>query len=481
MSEATPRRRSRRGVRWPWLLTPMATMLLASPAGAQSLIDATRGLDLNSFNTTVGSGARAWGMGGAFVAVADDATAATWNPAGLAILQRPEITLVYVPADDGSFDYQGFATQTSSMTGTYTGFASQLDSHYIDYAGFAYPVVSDNWILVPQLSYQRAINRDFRLTQRIPSFFAAADLQGQNFQQSLLERSTQSQQGYDVIAASLAWSPRQEIAVGASINWWNVDVELADDETISTTTRSFLTTTQEVTTIHHRLDQNGDALNANLGVMWRPIPRVAVGLVYKTGFDLDLRVDDVTETTTSGGLDTNDRSGSGTINWPETMALGISGRPIQQLLLSADWTTTNWSKTTYQGDRAGVPVDEPFPGGAAVETQEDSRQLRLGAEYALTGQTFAVPFRAGFFTDRQILRDDAGETVEIHGYSIGSGIAAGHWFFDLAIVRTKWNGFRTAHAVGFDITPRGDGQLEAEGTRVYLSAIYRFAQRKKDA
>src|SRR5262245_37475869 len=99
MTDAAPRRRSYRGA-WACLLTPMAAMFVASSAGAQDLVDATRGLDLNHFNTTVGSGARAWGMGGAFVAVADDATAATWNPAGLAILQRPEITLVYVPADD---------------------------------------------------------------------------------------------------------------------------------------------------------------------------------------------------------------------------------------------------------------------------------------------------------------------------------------------------------------------------------------------
>jgi hypothetical protein len=142
---------------------------------------------------------------------------------------------------------------------------------------------------------------------------------------------------------------------------------------------------------------------------------------------------------------------------------------------------TDWSKTTYKGDRAGLPVDEPFPGGAGVEAQEDSRQLRLGAEYAVIGKTFAVPFRAGVFTDRQILRDDAGETVEIRGYAIGSGIAAGPWFFDLAIVRTTWTSFRTASAAGFDITPRGDGQIEAEGTRVYVSGIYRFPQRRKGA
>ena len=41
----------------------------------------------------IGAGARALGMGGAFTAVADDATANTWNPAGMAQLERPELAI----------------------------------------------------------------------------------------------------------------------------------------------------------------------------------------------------------------------------------------------------------------------------------------------------------------------------------------------------------------------------------------------------
>lgn len=39
-----------------------------------------------------GAGARPLGMGGAFVALADDGTAAFWNPAGLGQLDKPQIT-----------------------------------------------------------------------------------------------------------------------------------------------------------------------------------------------------------------------------------------------------------------------------------------------------------------------------------------------------------------------------------------------------
>ena len=44
---------------------------------------------------SLGAGARPLGMGGSFVAVADDATATYWNPAGLGGLDRTEITFMH--------------------------------------------------------------------------------------------------------------------------------------------------------------------------------------------------------------------------------------------------------------------------------------------------------------------------------------------------------------------------------------------------
>ena len=43
----------------------------------------------------MGVGARALGMGGAFTAIADDATAAYWNPAGLVKIEHIEATFMY--------------------------------------------------------------------------------------------------------------------------------------------------------------------------------------------------------------------------------------------------------------------------------------------------------------------------------------------------------------------------------------------------
>src|SRR3569832_78161 len=61
--------------------------LIALPLSAQNTdIESLSGLQFNFGNP----GARSLGMGGAFIGLADDASAAEANPAGLTILRKPE-------------------------------------------------------------------------------------------------------------------------------------------------------------------------------------------------------------------------------------------------------------------------------------------------------------------------------------------------------------------------------------------------------
>lgn len=78
---------------------------------------------------TIGVGSRAVGMGGAFVATANDASALYWNPAGLAPLQRSELLLVHTRwIADTNFDFAGvvlplgeFGTIGASISSLTTG------------------------------------------------------------------------------------------------------------------------------------------------------------------------------------------------------------------------------------------------------------------------------------------------------------------------------------------------------------------------
>src|SRR6187200_673801 len=68
----------------------LLALMVAVPAMAQNVdIEALSGLQFNFGNP----GARSLGMGGAFLALADDASAAEANPAGLTILRKAEVSL----------------------------------------------------------------------------------------------------------------------------------------------------------------------------------------------------------------------------------------------------------------------------------------------------------------------------------------------------------------------------------------------------
>ncbi len=68
---------------------------------------------------TTGFGARALAMGGAFVSIADDASAIYWNPAGLARLEMSQLLLMHSERFGGLVDYNcfGFSRPLSRADG----------------------------------------------------------------------------------------------------------------------------------------------------------------------------------------------------------------------------------------------------------------------------------------------------------------------------------------------------------------------------
>src|SRR5512134_1461371 len=83
-----------------------------------------------------GSGARAAGMGDAFIALSDDGTAASWNPAGLAQLRQPEFSLVYGVTDR---HLELSALRSTDERFAYTAHGAGSTSGSIDFASAALP------------------------------------------------------------------------------------------------------------------------------------------------------------------------------------------------------------------------------------------------------------------------------------------------------------------------------------------------------
>jgi hypothetical protein len=128
-----------------------------------------------------GAGARAYGMGGAFLARPDDATAASWNPAGLSYLRSPELSVV------GTHTW--LKTQQRDISDTVrrneglAGFAPE-------FAAATYPVALGPVTGAVQVGFQRVLSFDG--TRTIRRYDNTGDLQ------TLREFETLG--GFDVIA-----------------------------------------------------------------------------------------------------------------------------------------------------------------------------------------------------------------------------------------------------------------------------------------
>ena len=97
-----------------------------------------------------GVGGRALAMGGAFYAISDDATAAYWNPAGLALIQRKELTLMEATLAQSTkltyFSYahplKGGSTFSISMTQLAASGFEQVTANFDPTTGQATSVAS---------------------------------------------------------------------------------------------------------------------------------------------------------------------------------------------------------------------------------------------------------------------------------------------------------------------------------------------------
>src|SRR5215212_11961055 len=107
--------------------------LIALPIAAQNTdIESLSGLQFNFGNP----GARSLGMGGAFLGLADDASAAEANPAGLTILRKPEVSI-----ELRNYEEQ----QIFSTSGTFPDVVRTPFTHYsnrvnVSFASAVFPV-----------------------------------------------------------------------------------------------------------------------------------------------------------------------------------------------------------------------------------------------------------------------------------------------------------------------------------------------------
>lgn len=486
---------------------------------------------------SVGSGARALGMGGAFIAVADDASAASWNPAGLAILQRPEASFVWKALDRQT---QSISASTASYrdtrvasTAVFSGSVERLTSRSPDFVSISYPFKVKGVKLVGQLDYQRAIELGYhrRTLQRGSTVThtrrtllgGPPGVEDQTSSSALDDHETG---GIDVLVTSLAASVHPKLLFGVSLNLWrngSVLEESAAGETISCSASLGATSarscSQDRSTLSGSARQGFEGVSVNLGAIVRPTRTLRLGVVFKGPFTMEL------ERLRSFGSDLDHqgpdgaasrftrftRRENGKIEWPATLGAGVAFQPQDALVLSADVTTTLWSRARYrysyesetidgnpapqsyntvEGYRENAQVLWPTrtnPSGFAYDPtdpyrarrQQDTYQARFGLEYLVTWKTLAFPLRSGAFLDRQFFTNADGSDVHSRGVSAGVGVSWKNLSLDAAFVRQEM-GYSLDYservpARGIEFQElQSTSQNSVTSSRLYLSAIVRF-------
>ena len=409
-------------------------------------------VEISSSLNPVGSGARALGMGGAFIGVADDATAASWNPAGLARLEKPEFSAAF-----GYFSRsQNYDSSSHPELNGENGMG--MDASGLNYASYVYPFVGFGRNMVLSLNYQRMfdMNKDLNFTF--------------NWEQgggdTLKDQVRFTQKGYlSTITPAIAIQIIPELYLGVAVNIWNDLLGTCSwEQTYHSSGIGSVGGVGVTDAVLGRSKFVFSGVNANMGFLLN-LSKFTIGGVFKSPFTA--RVDHTGTSAQSGTAipaafvaTTNETI---QMEMPMSYGLGVAYRHNDSWTLGLDIYQTRWSDfliRSADGSEINPITTKPLSQGRLPDTT----QVRLGSEYLLVSGKSVFPLRAGIFYDPE---PGAHGVDDFFGFSIGSGYSYKDYSFDLAYQ------FRKGNAVTGDIPLDGVSTTITEHT-LLASLIYRY-------
>ncbi len=323
----------------------------------------TTGLSANGLNLN-GTGAKSDAMGGAFVGLANDFSAAYWNPAGLAQMTKASFSL-----------YGADIMPTGTYTlGVYGVDAKSVFKHY----------------LIPGLGYFQPVGDRVVVGIYVyapsgaGSTWDGADLSALSGGKPF---AWYSMLGIFTASPSIAVKFTDQIMLGAT-----VDVNygmLKMDQPF------------ELGQYSERL--KGLAVGGTIGLLVKPVKQFSFGLTYKLPFTAKLKGDvTIPFAVALPGVTSATDTGTRQATWPMWLAGGVAIKPIDKLTITADLQYTNWAKLQ------SIPIsfeDAAWEGYFGADGPYDrvdelawknTTQFRVGAEYMVTN---ALAVRAGYYYD----------------------------------------------------------------------------------
>jgi hypothetical protein len=443
-----------------------AALVLAG-TGAASIAQIPIGVIVSEQSRTAftiqGAGARATGLGGAFIAVADDATAVSFNPAGLAQLLKPEVSFV---GRGYRRDVAYADVSTTSGTKQLLVSDSLISSNRFDplfFSGFV-PLRAWGRTLALQFSIQRLIplgESDSRDLAENPAGAGAA---------SQLHQSIVQGGQIDLYSTAIAYEFSQRVLGGVAVNVWRGKWDLDS--------KSSKTTAGATSFVNFGQSNRLEASNFNFGLLWR-WPTWSLGVTHRTAFHADYTFGTILDTSSAPGKPTISEPYTTGLHWPSTTGIGFAYRPSESWLVTTDLARTPCSKARYMSGRSSLNGLSFFDLDKGTRTP-DSTNFHMGVERIfLTTLGGVVPVRFGLSREPQPVVDRVTSQQRVmYSASLGTGIKRGPYTVDFAY-RYGWAKRRSSQFLDVDqiiskSPPTSLGNEKVIEQRLDLSFIVQF-------
>jgi long-subunit fatty acid transport protein len=412
-------------------LVALLLVALLTPAGVSAL-ETVIPLQISLSNP----GARSLGFGGAFTALADDATAAFANPAGLVQLLKPEVSI-----EGRNWHYSTPFTEGGRVEGLPSGFGidttaglrtARSEHHATGLSFFSVAYPKGDW----SLAFFRHQYANLEFSGETQGLFGGGT---SCCQQRLYDQRMASE--LDVvsygISAAYRFGDRFNVGLGviyhdSSLTSNTTEFRFDDDTVQSVFARNSYLPGRSY--LSQRFFSDDMDWTVTAGFLWRLSDSLTAGGVYRQGLQMHLGTEVTAGQAPDPGVSPGElllRVTGFPLKLPDTYGLGLAYRaPDGRLTVSFQWDRVEYS-------------DIPASLGLDDATVDDANELHLGAEYVFLASTPIIAVRLGTWLepDHQV-RTTTGDPFtrallprrkdQIH-YAAGLGLALERFQIDLAV------------------------------------------------
>ncbi len=447
----------------------LATALLTAAAAA--------GAQETSLNRA-GSGARAAGMGNAFIAVSDDGTAASWNPAGLSQLRKPEFSLVQSTSGRTTF-LEGYKARDDSAF--FTTLKSSATTTDIEFASAAVPFGVAGKPVTLQVGWRRLYQLNARLRgdmRRVPSSPTSRP-------EGVVRLDGETNGSIDLWSFAGAARLTSRLSLGFSLDLYRGDWE----DSANTSEDPGVAGPTDFSSVRITNSVRGE--NLTLGLLLG-YPKFRVGMVYHGALLGDYAVSQTTLSSLTDPFEARFENGP-QIHFPRSIGVGVAWLPKPLLRLAVDVTYDQWTQFLVVGSPNSP--DQPTSGFDGLPPElsatRDTITVNAGIEklFPVNGQF--VPLRFGWSREPQggrdpLVRDDSNHRI----LAAGTGLNSNSVKLDVS-VEYRWGDFGNTlnltpvyvvgRAADFGLPPGPEvqGKARIQEWRVKVSLIYRVTNTDK--